>query len=209
MFERGFMNLGLWLVLVMVWLSLGLVSGCAMEEISRSKPWWEEVQFDDEGGGMSGGGGSGRSGAGVGELGGGGDVGSSKGRLPTVIENADGSRTLISTIPAHLVNHLHTELLKEDYDLILEQLVAESAKAMYEATDRDSWEIVVWMQSNRRDVIKLLMRMTAGLNSPDMTWTQRGKVFRLQLTGRTAQGMRFTTMDIEREDGLFRLILIK
>lgn len=193
-------------LLILLWLLFSLVSaGCEPVEISRGRPWWEEARFDSEGGGMSGGGGAQSAGRAA-------DVENAdelKRGVAAVVENADGTLTLNTPIPAYLVSHLYDGLLEERYDLIFTQLVSEMAKAKYADEGRDAWEIAEWLAANRREVIKVLMRMRGGFNSPDLTWSQRGKVYRMQLTGRTAQGMRFTMMDVVREGGQFRLLLIK
>ena len=122
---------------------------------------------------------------------------------------SDGSITLNSPLPIYLINHLYNTLLAGKYDLLFDQLISQKAKQTYEKQNRDPHEIIDWFKKNRRDAVALLTRMNRGFNSPDVVWEQHGKIFRMQLTGRTAQGMRFTTMDITREGAQFRLVLIK
>lgn len=175
--------------------------GCKEVEISRTKPWWEEVQFnanDQASSPFTGSPAVNPSAA-----------ANDAGRTPLVIENPDGSVTLNSPLPQNLISNLYTALIQEEYDLIFEQLVATEAKETYEDQVRDPVEIAEWLQEHRRDVVALLIRMNRGLNSPDVVWTQRATIFRLKLTGRAAQGMRYTTLDLAREGAQFRLVLIK
>jgi len=180
------------------------IPGCKEVEISRTKPWWEEVQFNADDQTSSPFAGSPAVNPSLSS-----SSANEAGRTPLVIENPDGSVILNSPLPQNLISNLYTALIQEKYDLVLDQLVAAEAKETYENQDRDPVEIAEWLQEHRRDVVALLIRMNRGLNSPDVVWTQRGNTFRLKLTGRTAQGMRYTTLDLAREGTQFRLVLIK
>ncbi len=189
-----------------VWIVLGASAiltflcttvGCQPVEIGRTKPWWEEIEFENEGN---------QFGAQEATSN---DESSSIDDAEGQTENADGTITLLAPLPEYLVNHLHAALIDQDYDLIMKQLVAFEAVELYKMQGRDPNEITQWLAANRRDVVQMLLRMNRGFNSTGVVWEKSGDTYRMKLTGRTAQGMRFTILDLTRENGDFKMVLIK
>lgn len=124
------------------------------------------------------------------------------------VQNPDGTITLNCFLPEHLVLHLRNCLAMAEADLILEQLLSEATKEEYAAQNRDPREAVDWLLTNQRDVILLLNRMTGGLSSPDVSWQSMGNGYRLILAPHLQRTFRFTKLDVVRESGQFRLLLI-
>lgn len=171
--------------------------GCEPVELSRTKPWWEEVNFDQQDGGP----------ATIGQRTSDGPVLGND--LNLVHENPDGSVEYNCMLPEYFVSNLYALLMNEDYEAIEEHLISDLARENYDSMDKDPHEIVDWLGKNRRDVIILLTRMAQGFNSPDVVWERSGSVYRLKLSGRAGYQFRFTVLDVARERGQFKLVLIK
>ncbi|MFG0328345.1 MAG: hypothetical protein ACF8PN_00465 [Phycisphaerales bacterium] len=121
----------------------------------------------------------------------------------------DGSVTLNSPLPVHLLTHIRATLIDADYDLLYEQLISDYTKRVYHQRDRDPREVMTWFTDNQRDVLILLSRMGQGVNSPDVYWEMRGPITRLQLYGEAKRSSRLTTVDVIRENGQFKLVMIQ
>lgn len=124
------------------------------------------------------------------------------------IENPDGSVTLNSFLPEHLVGHLRSCIAMGESDLIYDQLLSGAAKQAYAEKTLDAHEAVDWLMDNQRDVLIMLNRMTGGLSSPDVSWQSMGNTYRMQIVSPIRSSLRFTTLDLITEDGQFKLLLI-
>ncbi len=124
------------------------------------------------------------------------------------VEHTDGTVTLNCYLPEHLVLHLRNCLAMAEVDLIFDQLVSKAAKQVYIDAQRDPHEAVDWLIANQRDVIMTLNRMTGGLSSPDVTWHSAGDTYRMEIVTPVRASLRFTKLDLIREDGHFKLLLI-
>lgn len=125
----------------------------------------------------------------------------------TVVRD-DGSVTLNSPRPEHLVAHLRQQIVEGNVDLIHDQLLSDAAKALYSQRGLDSHDAAHWLIANQRDVLILLNRMTAGLSSPEVISEAVDQGYRLRIAPHLERSFRFTTLDIVRENGQFRLLLI-
>lgn len=129
--------------------------------------------------------------------------------MELVVEHPDGSVTLYSPLDIHLITHLRSCLIQADYELLYDQLLADRAKQTYVAQGLDPRQSIQWFSDNRRDILILLNRMGQGMNSPDVYWENLGPVLRLKLHSGAARSMRFSTIDITREGGNFKLVHIE
>lgn len=128
--------------------------------------------------------------------------------VDTVIEHEDGTVTLLTPTPAHVIAHTRKCLYDLNYDLLLEQIIAGETKDTYEARGKDPGECADWFSENLRDVMMLLARMSGGMSSPNVASTYSGKYLQMKLYGRAAEGMRFTTVEMTQEMGQFKLLMI-
>ncbi len=124
------------------------------------------------------------------------------------VENSDGSVTLNCFFPEHLVGHLRSCIAMGEIELIYDQLLSDAAKQAYADKQLDAHQAVQWLMTNQRDVIIMLGRMSAGLSSPDVSWQSSGNTFRMQIVSPVRSSLRFTTLDLIREKGQFKLLLI-
>ncbi|NOG52722.1 MAG: hypothetical protein HND57_00055 [Planctomycetes bacterium] len=128
--------------------------------------------------------------------------------IETVVENPDGSTTLLTPTPAHVIAHTRKCLYDLNYDLLLEQLIAQETKKTYTDRGLDLQECADWFSDNLRDVLLVLNRMSGGMSSPNVVSKQSGKYLEMRIYGRAAEGMRFTTVEMTQEMGQFKLLLI-
>lgn len=125
------------------------------------------------------------------------------------IENPDGSVVLLTTTPAYLVSNLRNCIVLDESDLIFDQLLSNDTKKVYESRDLDPHEAVQWLMSNKRDVLILLNRMgNPMLNSTNVTWESSGPAIRFKIYTPIRLQMRYTILDVVRENGQFRLLMI-
>lgn len=124
------------------------------------------------------------------------------------VENEDGTITLNSPRPEHLIAHLRQHIVEGNADLIHDQLLAQAAKQAYADQGLDSHDAAHWLIANQRDVLLLLGRFAGGLSSPDVVSQSMGNGFRLRLAPHLERSFRFTTLDIVYENGQFKLLLI-
>ena len=127
---------------------------------------------------------------------------------PIVTEHADGSVTLHCFQPEHLVAHLRNAMAAGQTDLIFEQLVSDMLKQNYQAKGLDPHESVNWLIANQRDVLVLLNRLSLGMNTPEVSWERHGDVYRARMIGQMAGSLRFRTLDLIRENGQYKLLMI-
>lgn len=124
------------------------------------------------------------------------------------IENPDGTTTLNCFLPEHLIGHLRSCIAMGEADLIYDQLLSDAAKQAYVERQLDGHEAVDWLMTNQRDVIIMLNRMSGGLSSPDVSWQSMDNTYRMQIVSPVRNSLRFTTLDLIRENGQFKLLLI-
>jgi len=124
------------------------------------------------------------------------------------VENPDGTTTLNCYLPENLIMHLRNCIAMAEVDLIYDQLLSDAAKQVYLEEERDPHEAVDWLMTNQRDVIIMLNRMTAGLSSPDVSWQSRENTYRMEIVSPVRTSLRFTTLDLIRENGQFKLLLV-
>ena len=180
-------------------LTLLSLTGC-QRELSRTKPWWEELQDASAADGQ----------VFAADVRSGVDAtATGPNDIKPFTIRADGSTDLNTQSPEYLISHLNDALIEEKYDLLYDELISDEIKQTYLDVERDPQEIITWMQSNRRDALDLIRRMGGGLNSSDIVWNQRGPTIRLELIGRASQQVRFKSMDIIREQGEFKLMVIQ
>lgn len=125
------------------------------------------------------------------------------------ITRDDGTITLISTSPRHVVLHLRQTLTQDEPDLLFDQVLSDRAKDAYRKNGLDPHDAVGFLIEHRRDVLMLLQRMPQGEFTPGMFLEKIGPgAYRLQLNGASGQGLSFQRLDIVWEHGVCRLLSI-
>ncbi|MFW5652969.1 MAG: hypothetical protein ACOC0P_02895, partial [Planctomycetota bacterium] len=127
---------------------------------------------------------------------------------PLVVRHPDGSFTLNSFLPMHLINHLQNMMASEQWEVIDEQLVSEATKVRYRSRGKDPQEVIDFLKENRVAILQMLARMPYGINSPAVTYNQAGDVIIIRLYGGAAHDLDFTHLETIRENGEYHLLVI-
>ncbi|MBX3402579.1 MAG: hypothetical protein KF699_04105 [Phycisphaeraceae bacterium] len=122
-----------------------------------------------------------------------------------VIENPDGSRTLLCRTVRALMSHLERELDEGNTDVILKQLISRRTLEEFDRRGESPRAIVDFLQKHRRDIAVLFARMPMAERSPTIILQQPGdNVWILKLTGAAAEDTRFTRLWVVMERGSWK-----
>lgn len=123
--------------------------------------------------------------------------------------NDDGTVSLISRSPRHVVYHLLTLLASEEEDLLFDQLLSDNLKEAYIQRGKDPREAVDFLMDNRDDIRRLLATIPMGEQTPGVLARPIGRnMFRLSAPSVMARDLRFKHFDVVMEGRVFRLLLI-
>lgn len=122
-----------------------------------------------------------------------------------VIENPDGSRTLLCRTVRALMTHLERELDEGNTDIILRQLISNRTFEEFDRRGEPRQAIIEFLQKHRRDIAVLFARMPMAERSPTIILQQPGdNVWILKLTGASAEDTRFTKLWVVMERGSWK-----
>ena len=123
-----------------------------------------------------------------------------------VIENPDGSVTLLSRSGRHLMTHILRTLREEEPHLFVEQLLSDRTRIEYEERGLDPMEAYKTLKTHEREVQILFARMPFGEQSPNVIMEKIDtKMYRVRLTGRATRDLQWTFMDMVLEHGQWKL----
>lgn len=123
-----------------------------------------------------------------------------------VTENPDGSKTLHSRSGLHLMWHIQRTLADNDADLFAGQVLCDLTRQEYLERGMDPREAFLTLKPQEKDIAKLFSRMPLGENSPNVLRSIIGRnMFRVQLTGKSMEGLEWTGFDMVLEKGNWRL----
>jgi hypothetical protein len=125
----------------------------------------------------------------------------------TVVENPDGSRTLLSKSGRQLMSHIQNTLADNDAELFVAQVLSEATLREYAERQVDPREAFIQLKKSERDIAMLFSRMPLGENSPNVIMETIGRnMFRIRLSGASARDVgRYRGFDMVLENGNWRL----
>lgn len=126
-----------------------------------------------------------------------------------VIEHADGSKTLIARNGRHLMSHIMMTLAEGDEELFTQQVLSERTRQEYLARGLDPAEAfrTLSKEQNKKELSKTFARMPMGERSPTVITKKLGRnLWRVKLTGKAAEGLRWEGFDMIMEGGNWRLV---
>lgn len=124
-----------------------------------------------------------------------------------VIDNPDGSTTLISRSPQHVMLHVERCLDENLDDLLLQQIVAEQTKTYYRAQGKDPTQFIELLHQRRKDIAKLFARLPQGEHSPSALLRQLpDRTWRIDLTSGYAKDLHWTRLWLQMERGQWKLL---
>jgi hypothetical protein len=123
-----------------------------------------------------------------------------------VRKNPDGTTTLLSRSGLHLMHHIRTQLAGDNAQLFADQVLCTVTREEYVARGLDPREAFKTLKPDLPEISKLFARMPLGEHSPNVNIETVGRnIFRVQLRGRAADGLKFTGFDMMLEKGHWRL----
>lgn len=125
------------------------------------------------------------------------------------VENADGSVTLVSRSPRHVMQHVERCLDNDEDQLLFDQVIAEETKNYYRAQGKDPREYIDWLRENRKHVSRLFARMPQGESSPTVMLRQLpDRTWRIDVVGNYAKDLRYARLWVRMERGQWKLLWI-
>lgn len=127
-------------------------------------------------------------------------------QLSLVKKNPDGSKTLISKSGLHLMAHIRQTLADNDEKTFTSQVLSEITRDEFREHGRDPSDAFKALKPHEKDIAKLFSRMPLGEHSPNVSMQSIGhNMFRVQVTGRSTDGLEWTGFDMVLENGNWRL----
>jgi hypothetical protein len=123
-----------------------------------------------------------------------------------VIENEDGSVTLISRSGSHLMRHIQRTLYENERDLFTEQVLSEITKQEFRERGRDPAEAFDALKETEREIGELFSRMPLGEHTPQVIMDKVGRsMFRVKVTGVGVNDLHWRGFDMVLEEGNWKL----
>lgn len=123
-----------------------------------------------------------------------------------VLVDEDGNRTLLSRTTRHLMYHIATTLREDDRELFAEQVLGGITKREFEARGLNPEQAFDMLKPYQRDIFLLFQRIPLGDKTPRATFGRVGaRVWRISLPSELTRGLRFKFMDVELEQGQWKL----
>lgn len=124
-------------------------------------------------------------------------------------EAEDGTITLHALLPEHILVNLLTCLRNEEYDLMWDQVLAQSTRDAFDLTGGEE-DMAAYMRKYRHDLIATLNRMIAAIPHQETSFTSLGKgVTRCKLRPQISEPFKFKTVDVVKEGVELKLLTIR
>lgn len=119
----------------------------------------------------------------------------------------DGKVTLLAKSGNDLIVHVYETLRDGEKELFTEQVLSRKTKEQYLARGLDPGQAFDDLLKRSDDVVELFNMMPHGELTPGVFLKSIGKdQFRIEVTGLAARDIKWTAMDMIREDGQYRLL---
>ncbi len=123
-----------------------------------------------------------------------------------VVDNPDGTVTLVAKTGRHVMVHVFNTLVKDQRELFTEQVLSQRTKDEYAARGLDPAQAFDDLKARFTDIQDLFNAMPMGEYTPGVFMQNAGRgVKRIEVTGLAASDLRFVGMDVVMEDGNMRL----
>ncbi len=124
-----------------------------------------------------------------------------------VTTHADGSKTLHAKTGRHLMAHIYTTIRDDQPELFVTQVLSERARRAYEARGLDPAQAFDDVKGRRADFERLVRAMPQGEFTPGVFLKRvDDKVRRFEVTGKHAEGLAWSGIDMAMEKGEWRLV---
>ena len=124
-------------------------------------------------------------------------------------ELENGEIVLRALLPRHVITNLLVCLRNEEYELVYDKLLARQTRETYEAGEGLEG-FTAYFTRHRLDMAEWLARMIAGipLQHVQMTPLEAG-VTRCRLRPQFGSQLKFKSLDVYRENGQYKLLMIR
>ena len=123
-----------------------------------------------------------------------------------VVENKDGTTTLLAKTGRQLMIHIVTTLDKDQRELFVQQVLSEKTRQEFYERGLDPSLAFDELQRRRGDIDVVFSRMPAAESSPGVLVKQvEKKTTRVQLTGMAAEKLLWIGFDMTMEKGNWKL----
>lgn len=119
----------------------------------------------------------------------------------------DGSRLLLARTARHVMVHIYNTLSKNESELFVKEVLSEKTQQEYYEHGMDPSESFKTVKAREAEVKRLFDLMPMGEFTPGLFLRGvGGGVQRLEVTGKMAQGLTWTGIDVVLERGNYRLL---
>jgi hypothetical protein len=126
--------------------------------------------------------------------------------MEIVVENEDGSVTLLSKSGSHLMRHIQRTLHEDERELFVEQVLSEVTRREFEERGLDPTEAFDQLKEHEREIAELFARMPLGEHTPQVIMKKVGRnTFRVRVTGMGTDALYWRGYDMVLEGGNWRL----
>jgi hypothetical protein len=129
---------------------------------------------------------------------------------PLVFEGPRGERVLNLRSVRHLMAQLSRAMAEDDLRIFYEQAVARQTKEHWaeRSTDAEA-EVLNYLWEHRGPILMLFARMPGGEQSPTVNVERAGRnQLRIRVRDVSAQGLEFTTLTVELDNGRWKLVWV-
>ncbi len=125
----------------------------------------------------------------------------------TIIDNPDGTKTLLARNPKHLMNHIFYTLRDDNADLFVSQVLSKRTRDEYAARGLDPKLAFEELKSRRKDVLDLFKVMPLANQTPGVFIENIGDgVMRMNAEQRIAMDLNWKGIDMVMERGNYKLV---
>lgn len=127
-------------------------------------------------------------------------------------EDLAGNKQVIlrAFLPEHVLYNTLTCLRNEEYHLLWEQGLSKKTQEHYAENEVGEEEFTAFMTKHRHELVATLTRMLAGMSGQEVAIEPLDEgVTRCRLRRQIADPFKFTSVDMVKEDGWLKLLLIE
>ncbi len=124
-----------------------------------------------------------------------------------VVENEDGSQTLVTRNARHLIAHIRRTLSRNERDVFMSQVLSQATHEEFLLHGRQPEEAFDMLQRHLKDLNSLFGMMPMGEHTPSVIMSKNGpRVYSVRLTGPATKDLRYVGFNMIMEQGNWRLL---
>ena len=125
----------------------------------------------------------------------------------TIIDNPDGTKTLLARNPKHLMNHIFYTLREDKADLFVTQVLSKRTRDEYASRGLDPKLAFEELKSRQKDMLDLFKAMPMANQTPGVFIENIGDgVMRMNAEQRIAMDLKWKGIDMVMERGNYKLL---